>query len=461
MMPEDDERPELQSTIEWKVQIVLLAAIVTIFGSVGFVLLPLLFTEKDPVISLAFAGLLALTSMMLGGSLVYGWVKVKVGAEARRYAEEMLENALSGGGEGALEDQRRYYEDLLVKEREKFIDDLEHEKQAYAERLREELQAKYDGQENAYVEELKAEFERRVEKEKQDYVEKVNRDFGRQLEEEKRAYGDALKAELERRLDGEKKAYAEKISCEVGGRVEEERKAVAERLAVEYERKVEEEKRRYGQDLKAEFDKRIEAERKAYMDIVRKDFEEWKKEFSEDFRREMMRDVKPQPAPRPEPPKPEPRPAPEPFPFEEALSYSKPQDSQGKEVKESDFLSMDTEQKLTAAVELLQGGKAAGTMVVFYNTKTRRHMGLRGKGHREVVFDTNVEEVSIKSRLKLREYCAQNRLPMDKTDDYIRILLGNDAGDVYRNLKEIFPIAYAATLENLTFEVKLEPVAKR
>ena len=361
-----DAGESVHHSFEWKAQIILLAVVVVVLGSVGFILFPFLLKYNDPGMSLIFAFLIGVVAMFLGGSIVYAYHKVRVGADARKYAEDMVEEALEGRGNGILAQERMRYEDILKEEREKLIGEFEREKQDFADRLRRDFEKRLDDDENTYIEDLKTEFDKQLEKERQTYMEQVRADFERQFAAEKAGVEERIRADLGRRVEEEKKAYAGQVVGDLESRLESE-------------------KREYAERLKVDFEGRLEEEKKSYMDIVRKDFEGWKKEFADNFRREMMRDVKPVPQPqireekapvalKPQPLREAPVSAAAPQPQrKDDLSDIFPAEAPRAEVvrgeRDYNFNAMSTEQQLVSAVELLLGGKGRGTVVTFTNSK--------------------------------------------------------------------------------------------
>jgi hypothetical protein len=467
---EEDTRSLIHGSRELQFQIVLSAIVVLVFALV-VVVLPLLFTPPDPIIALIFSLLLAAGGAFLGGSLIYGYFKMKVGAEARKCAQEMLEEAIHGGA------ARKSMEEVFVEEKERLIDKLEKEKEEYFNGLQAEFNKRLDEEENALMEDVRREFEKQMEKEKEAYLSKVDEDLRSQLTKEQVQYQDSMRGEFSKRMDDEKKAYQEAIRAEFEKRLGEE-KADYERRQMEFdsqlkkekdnfnaqaarmEEKYQKEKKDVEEKLKSDFELRLDAEKNAYTDIVRKDFESWKKEFTDAFRKEIMRDVPPpKPPEATAPPWVEKERPPAPKQKEDLSDIFTPASKEAPVAREEpkaqrsyDFKSMDSGGQVDAAVDYIGGLGGQGTLT-FRNTKTRRQVTLKGRG-KDMILESAVEEISIKSRLMLREFAAQNRLPMDKNDDYVRVNLGQEAGSVKRNLREALETAFATQIENLTFEVK-------
>ncbi|MFH0862588.1 MAG: hypothetical protein V1875_06100 [Candidatus Altiarchaeota archaeon] len=509
--PDDDPGSLIHGSRELQIQIVLSGVVVLVFALV-VVILPLLFTPPDPIIALIFSLLLAAGGAFLGGSLIFGYFKVRVGAEARRYAQEMFEKAFEDGH------ARKSMEELFLDEKERLVAELEEQKRQYFDELQGEFNKRLDEEENALMNDVRREFEKQMEAEKQLYLTKVDEDIRGQVTEEHKAYQDSVKSEYTKRLEDEKKAYQKAIREEFEKRLQEEKKANEARIA-EHDAELQAQKRKFSEQvadlegkrrkdveeneakqavfdehiqsekkifsdqlaetekhyqaekkaleeaLRVEFERKADVEKQAYTDIIRKDFEYWKKEFTDAFRKEIMRDVPPEKPP--EPPKPEPSPpwvkteepaAPK---AKEDLSDIFPKEkiaaepaSAEEEVHRSfDFKSMGPREQVGSAVELLLSAGGKGVSLTFRNSKTRRQVELKARG-KDILFEAAVDEISIKSRLMLREFAAQNKLPMEKNDDYIRISFGSDERAVKDRLKEALETAFATPIENLAFDVK-------
>jgi hypothetical protein len=637
--PREGEGMQIESSLELKMQIVFLAIVSTVLACVGFVIIPLLYTQRDPVISVVFAVLLAITSIFLGGSLVYAYYKVRVATEARQHAESMVDRALDDDKEGILAQQKRFYESWLAKERDHLVSQLDGEKRAYIETLKKEFERRLDDEERNYIEEIRGEFNKQLEKEKQaygeqikrdferqkqessrtsieqvrlemerqferekeeyakrlreeyerqkkednriiveelrlelekqldrdkkDYFEQVRKEYERQKDEEKRVYFEQVKSDFERRLEKERTTYAERIRQETDRlkieserqlaearkaverkfdddrkalekkkddekkiffedmrvdferklererrgihdqlrrefekQLDDERKGYIERIRDEFERQLEKDKQAHVQAVKAdmgrqyetehmnhvqklrqEFEDRLQQEKRAYSDDMKRDFEDWKRAYEQDMKRQMdiattAREIeRPQArrdAPRHEP---EVEVKPEPPTAGPSRAYATPRPRQepleitvgGETIKARDrgsynFSDMSTDEKFTSAIELLSSRRDQTLVVVLRNTQTRKQVGLRLKGASEICLESKVEDVSIKGRLQLREYCAQNKLRMDKTDEQISIFLGVERDDATRNLREVMPIAFGESRNDMKIDVKLEKI---
>ena len=83
----------LSSSTELNLQIVLLAIATTFLACVSFIVDLFIIKNKDPVISFILTLILGILCIFLGGSIVFGYYKTRVGAQARKHAEAMIEKA--------------------------------------------------------------------------------------------------------------------------------------------------------------------------------------------------------------------------------------------------------------------------------------------------------------------------------------------------------------------------------
>jgi hypothetical protein len=502
---ESDEGLRVHGSWELKVQIVLLAVVAAVLGSVGFIIFPLIFNEKDPVMSLVFAFLLAIVCMFLGGSVVWGYYKVRVGAEAREYAQDMAEKAMQESMEFALSEEKRRYGELLEREKEALAERLEAEKKVYMGQLRQEFERRLDEEErnfadahrdeydrklgqdqqeyvdklraefeakleaerqrrfdaaqgefekerakesDALVERARREFEERLKKERKEYDERARADYEVRIQKEKEELAERLRQDIQIRAEREKQEYIERVNAEFQRRLEGEKKAHEEAVRSEFERQAHDERDAYVEKVRADYDGRLEAERKSYMDSLRDDFEGWKREFAESFRKEMRRETQTKAEAEAKPAAATPQKA----PVEDIFG---PQPKAEAESKPVDFSGMSAEEMLGSSVDLLQSG-TYGAKVTFTNAKTRKKFTLLRKANREIILEAPVENISIRARLLLRDFCAQNKLNMEKTDDFVKISFPQDREEAVRNLREAVQISFAEPLKTLELEVRAD-----
>ncbi len=471
---DEGELPRIHGSLELKIQIVLLAAVTAILGSIGFILLPLLYTERDPVASIIFACLLVVSSVFLGGSLVFAYYKMRVGAEARTYAEEMLEHALRDGMDAALAEQKNRYSELLARERGELVERLEREKKQYTDGLKAEFDRRLDEEEKEFIESHRREYEAKLGQERQRYMEELRVEFDRKLDAERRSILSEAGGEFDRRLGAErdtameearremekalqedKRRYMDALREEYDRRLEEERRQYEERAGKELERQMWDERRAYSEQASRDLNEKLEGERRSYMEGLVRDFESWKRNFAEGFRREMeWGAVKPKPPEKPA-----------------AREEKQAAIVEEKQVKESTvdeiFGRVEEEAKarpapvnlaglaagdmLEAAVNHLHGA-AYGAKVTFTNAKTGKYFSLVRKANREVQLEAPIENVAIKARLMLRENAAVNRLVFEKTVDAVKVTFQGDADYAAKRLGEAVEIAFGEGLDALKLQ---------
>jgi len=468
---DEGELPRIHGSLELKIQIVLLAAVTAILGSIGFILLPLLYTERDPVASIIFACLLVVSSVFLGGSLVFAYYKVRVGAEARTYAEEMLEHALRDGMDAALAEQKSRYSELLVRERGELVERLEGEKRQYTEELKAEFDRRLDEEEKAFIESHRREYDAKLGQERQNYIAELKAEFDRKLDTEKRSIlseaggefdrklglerdtaMEEARREMEKTLQEDKRRYMETLREEYDKRFEGERQQYEERARKELERQMWQERKAYSEQTSREINQKMEGERRSYMEGLVRDFEAWKRDFAESFRREMeWGAAKPKPTEKPKPM----------AEVEEKPRQESTVDDIFGTVEEEakaapapvNFAGMGVRDMLEAAVNHLHG-VGYGAKVTFTNAKTRKYFNLVRKANREVQLEAPIENVAIKARLMLREYSAVNRLVFEKTDDAVKVTFQGDADSAGRRLAEAVEIAFGEPVGSLELQAQ-------
>src|SRR3989338_10306866 len=100
-----------------KIQIIAIFAIAIVLLLICFIIVSVILDSKNITISLIFAVLLIIISLVLGGLLVFAYLKMNVYAESSWYAKSMAQELLERDKVRIISEQKKYYEERLQEQR--------------------------------------------------------------------------------------------------------------------------------------------------------------------------------------------------------------------------------------------------------------------------------------------------------------------------------------------------------